>query len=74
MFGTHKYLWGNMPALKIMNIDQNEGTAYNKDVDAHVTERWQALCQDCGVNPVPPSIKKCKKVQSLSAMRLTGFL
>jgi len=42
--------------------------------DAHVTERWQALCQDCGVNPVPPSIKKCKKVQPLPAMRLTGFL
>lgn len=33
--------------------------------DAHVTERWQALCQDCGVNPVPPSISQCKKVQPL---------
>ncbi len=33
--------------------------------DAHVTERWQELCQDCGVNPVPPSISQCKKVQPL---------
>lgn len=33
--------------------------------DARVTERWQALCQDCGVNPVPSSIKQCKKVQPL---------
>lgn len=32
MFGTHKYLWGNIPALDIMNIEQNEGTAYNKDI------------------------------------------
>ncbi|KAL2053125.1 hypothetical protein ABVK25_006449 [Lepraria finkii] len=29
--------------------------------DAHVTERWQELCQDCGINPVPPSINQCKK-------------
>jgi len=33
--------------------------------DARVTERWQALCQDCGVNPVPSSINQCKKVQPL---------
>ena len=31
--------------------------------DARVTERWQALCRDCGINPVPPSITQCKKVQ-----------
>ena len=30
--------------------------------DACVTERWQALCRDCGINPVPPSITQCKKV------------
>ena len=33
--------------------------------DARVTERWQALCQDCGVSPVPSSINQCKKVQPL---------
>jgi len=33
--------------------------------DARVTKRWQALCQDCGVNLVPSSINQCKKVQSL---------
>ncbi|KAI9810023.1 MAG: hypothetical protein M1827_006721 [Pycnora praestabilis] len=32
MFGTLKYLWGNMPALDIMKIDRNEGTAYNNDI------------------------------------------
>ena len=31
--------------------------------DARVTERRQALCRDCGINPVPPSITQCKKVQ-----------
>lgn len=33
--------------------------------DAHVTQRWQALCRDCGGNPVPLSISQCKKVQPL---------
>ena len=33
--------------------------------DARVSERWQTLCQDCGVNPVPSSINQCKKVQPL---------
>ena len=33
--------------------------------DAGVTERWQEFCQDCGINPVPPSINQCKKVQHL---------
>ncbi len=40
--------------------------------DPYVTERWQALCQDCGVNPVRPSIKQCKKVPPLPVMRSTG--
>ena len=40
--------------------------------DPSVTEKWQALCQDCGVNPVPPSINQCKKVQLLPTMRSTG--
>ena len=31
-FGMLKYLWGNMPALDIMNIDQNEGRNYDKDI------------------------------------------
>ena len=33
-----------------------------------VIEKWQALCEDCGVNPVPSSIKQCKKVQLFPAM------
>lgn len=32
LFGTCKYLWGNVPALDIINIDENEGTAYDKDI------------------------------------------
>ena len=41
--------------------------------DACITEKWQALCQDCGVNPVPPSINQCKNVQLLPAVRSTGI-
>ncbi|MCJ1439485.1 hypothetical protein MMC27_008879 [Xylographa pallens] len=33
-----------------------------------VIEKWQALCQDCGVNPVSFSINQCKKVQLLPSM------
>ena len=30
--------------------------------DANNLEIWQTLCEDCGVNRVPVSISKCKKV------------
>lgn len=36
--------------------------------DAGIAEKWQMLCRDCGVNPVPSSINQCKKVQPLSAI------
>ena len=36
--------------------------------DAGVLEKWQALCQDCGVNPVPPSVTQCKKVRASDAL------
>ncbi len=42
--------------------------------DAGIREKWQALCQDCGVNPVPPSINQCKKVQLLPAIHSTEIL
>ena len=42
--------------------------------DASITEKWQALCQDCGVNPVPSSVTQCKKVQPLPAMSSTEVL
>ncbi|KAI9731728.1 MAG: hypothetical protein M1834_004517 [Cirrosporium novae-zelandiae] len=30
-YGMHKYLWGNVPALDLVNIEQNEGTHIAKD-------------------------------------------
>ena len=36
--------------------------------DASVKARWQELCQDCGVDPLPITITKCKKVQCLLAI------
>ena len=39
--------------------------AMHYGADASLKERWQALCRDCGVNPPPSSITKCKKVQPL---------
>ncbi len=36
--------------------------------NASVKAKWQALCRDCGVDPLPPSINKCKKVQYLPAL------
>jgi hypothetical protein len=31
--------------------------------DATKLEKWQELCKDVGIEPIPPSIKKCKKVR-----------
>ena len=39
-----------------------------------VIEKWQALCQDCGVNPVPSSIQQCKKVRLDRAICPAGKL
>lgn len=33
--------------------------------DADITEKWQTLCQDYGIDPVPTSIKQCKKMRPL---------
>jgi len=30
--GTNKYLWGNMPAIDILNLHANEGMGYEQDL------------------------------------------
>lgn len=42
--------------------------------DARVTERWQELCRDCGINPAPPSIGQCKKVLPFLPCARWGFI
>lgn len=29
IFGTKKYLWGNVPALDVLRLDSNEGVEYD---------------------------------------------
>jgi len=31
-FGTKKYLWGNIPALDVLQLSRNEGDLYKKDL------------------------------------------
>ncbi len=31
--------------------------------DASKKEKWQQVCRDCGLAPIPSSIKKCKEIQ-----------
>ncbi|KAJ6276567.1 hypothetical protein J3E71DRAFT_187021 [Bipolaris maydis] len=31
-FGSSKYLWGNVPAIDILRVHENEGQGYNKDI------------------------------------------
>lgn len=31
-FGADKYLWGNTPALDILNLEHNEGLGYRDDI------------------------------------------
>lgn len=30
--GTRKYLWGNMPSVDIVKLDENEGSSYDQDL------------------------------------------
>lgn len=48
-------------SAKIQRVATQFATHYGSNDS--VLEKWQTLCQDCGINPVPPSIKQCKKVQ-----------
>ena len=32
-FGHLNYLWGNIPAFDVLNIEKNEGCGYTKDID-----------------------------------------
>jgi len=54
---------GTNKKAKVRRVGTEFASHYGSD--AGVKEKWQALCQDCGVNPVPPSISQCKKVQPL---------
>jgi hypothetical protein len=31
-FGLNKYLWGNVPAFDVLNLKDNEGATYGKDL------------------------------------------
>ena len=39
-----------------------EFTSYYGD-NAQARVKWQALCRDCGIQPIPSSINQCKKVR-----------
>ena len=56
-------LGGKKQKARVQRVSAEFASYYGSD--AGVTERWQELCQDCGINPVPPSINQCKKVQHL---------
>ena len=45
--------------IKIKEVEPEFNSQYGNDDS--VKAKWQALCQDCGVDPAP-SITKCKKV------------
>ena len=32
-FGHLRYLWGNIPAYDILNLQENEGAAYDRDLN-----------------------------------------
>lgn len=32
MFGGNKYLWGNVPAIDVLQLAKNEGDSYDHDV------------------------------------------
>lgn len=52
--------------MKIKEVEPEFNSQYGNDDS--VKAKWQALCQDCGVDP-PPSITKCEKVAFLPSLR-----
>ena len=40
---------------------RSEFTYYYGD-SVHIVAKWQILCQDCGIQPIPSSVSQCKKV------------
>lgn len=32
LFGGTKYLWGNVPAIDVLQLEKNEGFSYDKDL------------------------------------------
>lgn len=59
--------------LQDLNIKETASTKIRKGrvvaeftshygADVSKLEKWQDVCRDCGVHPVPASIKQCKKV------------
>ena len=52
--------------IRLKEVEPEFNSLYGNDDS--MKAKWQALCQDCGVSP-PPSITKCKKVQSLLSIR-----
>lgn len=58
---------GTRPTKRIRHKEVEPEFASNYGTNESVKEKWQAFCQDCGIDPLPSSIKKCKKVQPRSA-------
>ena len=47
MFGGNKYLWGNTPAVDVLNLEQNEGIEYKRDVTLLFAGRYRFLVRLC---------------------------
>lgn len=57
--------------IKIKAVEPEFNSQYGNDDS--VKAKWQALCQDCGVDP-PPSIIKCKKALKGLNINIFEFL
>lgn len=53
-------------SLKIREVEPVFNSHYGSDDS--LKAKWQALCQDCGIDP-PLSIRKCEKVEFLLSRR-----
>lgn len=44
MFGTVKYLWGNVPAIDVIKLGQNEGIGYQDPINLLFAGRFLSFC------------------------------
>ncbi|KAL8792020.1 MAG: hypothetical protein Q9195_005361 [Heterodermia aff. obscurata] len=56
-FGNLNYLWGNVPAFDVLNLEKNEGVGYAKDIDLCFAASGDLRNMICSVNGLSNSYK-----------------
>ena len=65
-FGQFNYLWGNIPAIDVLNIGQNEGLDYGGDLDLCFAGEWEVEAAEDVLPSLRSAETECDKLLWLS--------